>query len=66
MLNFITCPFCSGHEAVSPEAATAIAGMIEEELRGKCTSALDTELFNILNMIIGMRERKPDIDPLLE
>lgn len=65
MLNFITCPFCSGHEAVSPEAATAIAGMIEEELRGKCTSALDTELFNIRNMIVNMQEREADIDPLM-
>jgi hypothetical protein len=67
MTDFITCPFCSGHEAVSPEAAAVIAKLIEQELPGWLDEGpLLSELENIRNMILNTEERATEIDPLLE
>jgi hypothetical protein len=60
MIEFIKCPFCAGHEAVTPEALEIIANQIDE-----CVNLLDetpvkTELHNIRNAILNTRER---VDP---
>jgi hypothetical protein len=57
--EFIKCPFCSGHEAVSPEAAERIAGMIYNSMDGwPEDSPLATELWNIRNAILNTQERE--------
>lgn len=60
MISFINCPFCSGHEAVSPEAATAIAELIEKALYKSDSplTPLGGELQNILNVIRNTEERE--------
>lgn len=58
MYNFVKCPFCAGHEFVSPDAADAIARMIVMGLKGSIESPLQTELFNIRNAILNMAERE--------
>jgi hypothetical protein len=68
LLNFIKCPFCAGHEAVSPETAHAIESMIEAFLyvdEHPRPEALETELWNIRNAILNHQERDAEVDPLL-
>jgi hypothetical protein len=58
--NFITCPFCSGHEVVSPEAASEIAAMIGNHIRDfKEGDSLKIELENIRNTILNYEQRQP-------
>ena len=67
VLSFVKCPFCSGHEAVSPEAAALIEQAIRYELheRGsELSPALIAELENIRNVILNTQERET-VDPLL-
>lgn len=64
-VSFIKCPFCSGHEAVSPEAADVIAALIEKYTRGSVVFELETELLNIRNHILNAQERTAEVDPLL-
>ena len=67
--NFVKCPFCAGHETVSPEAAAFIEKAIAYELdeAGSSTpTPLLVELSNIRNAILNMAERAIDVDPLLE
>ena len=67
VFSFVKCPFCSGHEAVSPEAAALIEQAIDYELDERGTSlspALIAELQNIRNVILNTQERET-VDPLL-
>lgn len=73
-LQFITCPICSGHEKISPEAADALAHAIEswviaaESRPHMFPNAPIAELENIRNVILNRAERLPSpkpIDPLL-
>jgi hypothetical protein len=67
VFSFVKCPFCSGHEAVSPEAAALIEQAIDYELheRGsELSPALIAELENIRNVILNTQERET-VDPLL-
>lgn len=57
MTDFINCPFCSGHESVSREAAEEIAAMIDTHLYGFKECQLKTELMNIRNVILNHAER---------
>ena len=72
MYNFIKCPFCAGHDAISPEAAAELEVMIDALIAaGIPCVTLETELYNIRNAIHNTRARKaaPElepIDPLLE
>ena len=72
VFSFVKCPFCSGHEAVSPEAAALIADLINSEInylrRGDeppdIPKAVKAELENIRNVILNTQERET-VDPLL-
>ena len=64
-MSFITCPFCSGHEAVSPEAVNMLANWIEEWLDRERAHPANNELHNILNVIRNTQEREAEIDPLM-
>lgn len=66
MYNFIKCPFCSGHELVSPETTREIADMIATWVHGMPESHVLTELENIRNVILNQGERAEAIDPLLQ
>lgn len=59
MTDFINCPFCCGHEAVSREAANAIAQMITGYLSvsDPQQTQLECELENIRNVILNHAER---------
>jgi hypothetical protein len=60
-MNFIKCPFCAGHEVVSPEAAETIADMIQVWIDndGDPTGEDPTgELMNIRNAILNGQERR--------
>lgn len=63
--DFIQCPFCSGHEAVSLEAADMIAHWIEDWLACEHANPANEELHNMLNVIRNTQERATTIDPLL-
>ena len=68
MINFVQCPFCAGHESVSPEAAHLIKESIALHLHrwgSTLPQSLVTELENICNAILNQAEREPAIDPLL-
>jgi hypothetical protein len=61
MISFINCPFCSGHESVSPEAARLIREAIALHLhrwRSTLSDMLVTELENICNVIDNTAERQ--------
>jgi hypothetical protein len=64
---FIKCPFCAGHEAISPEAADAIGEMIFGwlSITQHPESPIKTELMNIRNSILNHQERAAEVDPLL-
>jgi hypothetical protein len=72
MISFINCPFCSGHETVSSEAAALIADLINSEINDfRCgdeplniPKAVKAELENIRNVILNTQEREA-VDPLL-
>jgi hypothetical protein len=77
VFSFVKCPFCSGHEAVSPEAATLIADLINSEIndlrrgdeppdipKADIPKAVKAELENIRNVILNTQERET-VDPLL-
>ena len=61
MLNFTRCPFCAGHESISPETAEAIARLIEHSqwMTGSRESPFLTELENIRNAILNQQQRAP-------
>lgn len=63
MVDFVTCPFCAGHEKVSPKAAAVIASQIlrwcEEQSRD---SELMGELINIRNAILNTAERAAPVE----
>jgi hypothetical protein len=70
---FIKCPFCSGHEAVTPEAANLIREAIALHLHrwhSTLSNELVGELENICNVIDNTAEREPqpqqaeDVAPL--
>lgn len=55
--DFVTCPFCAGHEKVSAEAADRIAGMIYDSMSGwPEDDPLKVELDNIRNAILNAHE----------
>lgn len=56
--DFINCPFCSGHEAISQEAAVVILEAFEPYLKKFSEGPLKCELENIRNMILNAQERK--------
>jgi hypothetical protein len=63
MNGFIQCPFCAGHEKMSPEAVAAVAYMIRCWLNEAPEyTPVITELMNIRNDILNRQER---VDPLL-
>lgn len=62
MIDFITCPFCAGHETVSPEAADVIAALIEKYTRGSVVFELETELLNIRNAILNTAQRAQPVE----
>jgi hypothetical protein len=62
---FVKCPCCAGHEAISAEAAEALATIIKHRLTGCGESPVTTELWNIYNTIVNDQERAAAIDPLL-
>lgn len=69
MSNFTRCPFCAGHESVSPEAASIIRESIALHLhrwRATLPEPVCGELENICNAIQNQEERAAEIDPLLE
>jgi hypothetical protein len=69
MTDFITCPFCSGHEAVTQEAAHIIKEAIALHLhrwRATLPNHVVCEMENICNVILNTAEREQEIDPLLE
>jgi hypothetical protein len=66
MTDFINCPFCSGHEKVSRDAAVVINELIDGLLPKLQESALKIELENIRNVILNTQDREKPIDPLLE
>ena len=55
--NFVQCPFCAGHESVSPEALADIAKAIQFYI-DKRGSWVDTELYNVMNDILNRKERE--------
>lgn len=58
MLNFTRCPFCAGHESISPEAAKSIELMIYRWLETNVVKDhLAGELENIRNAILNQQER---------
>jgi hypothetical protein len=62
---FVKCPFCSGHEAVTPQVADVIGEMIGTVLATAPNWPKEAiaELENIRNVILNMQERA--VDPLL-
>jgi hypothetical protein len=63
VVEFVKCPCCAGHEAISAEAADRLAGMIYNSMSGwPEDSPLKCELMNIRNAILNTQER---VDPLL-
>ena len=63
MFNFIKCPFCSGHEAVSPVAAEHIGQLIASSLFGMAPhDPRKAELENIRNTILSYQEREQQED----
>jgi hypothetical protein len=71
LANFVTCPFCAGHNAINHQALNDIAKAIEFYLDG-IGSRYEVELDNVKNTILNMQERAlqqsrviPPIDPLL-
>jgi hypothetical protein len=66
-MNFIKCPFCSGHEAISPEAARLIADGIGIVNDDELPVFVQIELDNIRNTILNYEQREqPATDPLLD
>jgi hypothetical protein len=69
MIEFITCPICSGHEKLSAEAADRLATAIYNSIHGWTgNEPWVAELENIRNVILNRAERrlgKHAIDPLL-
>lgn len=68
MSDYQRCPFCAGHEVVSPQVVEVIGEMI-----GTCLATNPDwpkeaicELENIRNAILNHQERAADIDPLLQ
>ncbi len=55
---FVKCPFCAGHELVTPGAADVIAELIEHDFQSD--PALRCELENIRNAILNTREREDE------
>jgi hypothetical protein len=55
---FVKCPFCAGHELVTPEAADAIAELIGEPRDHCALTPTGVELQNIRNAILNTRERE--------
>jgi hypothetical protein len=64
MISFVKCPFCSGHEAISLEAAQYIATLLKD-VAWATDFAVAVELSNIRNTILNHAQREEDIDPLL-
>lgn len=65
MTDFVTCPFCAGHEKVSDEASAFILQAIAYEMgeRGSELSPdLITELLNIRNAILNTAERAAPVE----
>lgn len=69
MLNgFIQCPFCAGHEKISPQTVEIIESLISHYLEYRpsdhpdASKPTEIELHNIRNDILNRQER---IDPLL-
>lgn len=60
MTDFVTCPFCAGHEKVSDGAAAEIADWLAV-WEYKADSPLKTELLNIRNAILNTAERKAPV-----
>lgn len=61
MFSFVKCPFCSGHEAVSLEAAGIIRQSIALHLHRWRTTLTDSaicELENICDVILNTQERE--------
>lgn len=57
MFNFTRCPFCAGHESVSPEAASTIAELISRSSY-EYGPQVEAELLNIRNAILNQAERE--------
>lgn len=60
-LDFMNCPCCSGHEAISVDAAAALEDAIREHLALSLSEHVRAELMNIRNVIVNSRE--PRIEP---
>ena len=61
-MSFITCPFCSGHEAISPQVAEVIGEMIGTVLATHPDWPRESicELENIRNVILNTQGREAE------
>jgi hypothetical protein len=60
-LNFVKCPFCSGHETVSEELAAALSLVLASPpFSTYGEGALKTEVANIRNHMLNLGEREAE------